>query len=337
MHRIPQSNLPTTAASPGPTRNLNAAAMLALRKILDANEIMKYALHWDEDEPDEATNAVVAELCAQHAIGQEAALDKLNKQSVTTHCERGLELLQRDSWTAGSIGKVLRDPGPYPNLKSAQLVAQNVVMPLGESDGEADSAVADEDAVDPASAEATRLRMRRMALQRGRRAEAHQSAESRRRVSKDAAARERAGGSLQRSAADADHESEGGNCCAGDGVLAAEGFGARAVATSQVLSLWWVVDNGVGHEGRYIRAVYMVTAQTIIGLLGAFVGCLLHVTGDRSPSIAVRALTIALPVALPFGLLTSRWAVTCNMRACTLLRPRQWSSFRPQWASDRPA
>ena len=100
-----------------------------------------------------------------HAIGQEAALDKLNKQSVTTHCERGLELLQRDSWTAGSIGKVLRDPGPYPNQNIAQVVAQNAVMPLGESDGEADSAVADEDAVDPASAEATRLRMRRMALQ----------------------------------------------------------------------------------------------------------------------------------------------------------------------------
>ena len=71
------------------------------------------------------------------------------------------------------------------------------------------------------------------------------------------------------------------------------------VAMSQVLSLWWVVDNGVGYEGRYTRAVYMVTAQTIIGLLGSFVGLLLQVTGDRSPSIAFRALTIALPVALP--------------------------------------
>ena len=306
MHRIPQSNLPTTraAASPGPTRNLNAAAMLALRKILDANEIMKYALHWDEDEPDEATNAVVAELCAQHAIGQEAALDKLNKQSVTTHCERGLELLQRDSWTAGSIGKVLRDPGPYPNLKSAQLVAQNVVMPLGESDGEADSAVADEDAVDPASAEATRLRMRRMALQ-------NVGDELRliNRLSRDAESRRM---QLQESElavlSNAAQQTltvkvKVATVAQAMACLLLKALVLGAVATSQVLSLWWVVDNGVGHEGRYIRAVYMVTAQTIIGLLGAFVGCLLHVTGDRSPSIAVRALTIALPVRFLLGCL----------------------------------
>jgi hypothetical protein len=202
---------------------------------------------------------------------------------------------------------VLRDPGPYPNLKSAQVIAQNSVMPLGESDGEADSAVADEDAVDPASAEATRLRMRRMT----RMALQNVGDELRliSRLSRDAESRRM---QLQESElavlSNAAQQTltmkvKMATVAQAMACLLLKAFVLGAVATSQVLSLWWVVDNGVGYEGRYIRAVYMVTAQTIIGLLGAFVGCLLHVTGDRSPSIAVWALTIALPVAFLLGCL----------------------------------